>query len=84
MQIDRAKNEPDLTNRSYSKAPSLNIHVGRMRMGDAEMHEERMRVIVTECRGCHQGGVFGRLLCGPSIDGIGFRRAFAIGIRGTP
>lgn len=31
-----------------------------------------------------EGGVLGWLPLGPSIEGIGFRRAFAIGIRGTP
>jgi len=33
----------------------------------------------------HEGGVMGCFNpLGPSIEGIGFRRAFAMGIRGTP
>ena len=33
----------------------------------------------------HDGGVIGCLMpLGPSIEGMGFRRAFATGIRGAP
>jgi hypothetical protein len=34
--------------------------------------------------GYHEGGVLGWLPLGPSIEGMGLRRAFARGIRGTP
>jgi hypothetical protein len=37
-----------------------------------------------ESVGYHQGGVVGRDPFGPSMEGIGLRRALAIGMRGTP
>lgn len=43
-------------------------------------------VVKKVAEGYHEGGVLGKPLpFGPSREeGIGFRRAFAIGIRGTP
>ena len=48
-----------------------------------ETRKMLLSLIVAE--GYHEGGVLGCWApLGPSIEGMGLRRAFAIGIRGTP
>ena len=82
-----------LHKKSTSPAPTPSLMIVYIKLETEEERRGRwspiyVRVIVALSDKDHEGGVMGCLTplipLGPSIEGMGFRLAFAIGIRGTP
>jgi hypothetical protein len=62
---------------------SIHVVAGKSEWMQRDVSKEEI-VVESGGKESFYGGVLGKLAFGPSIEGIGLRRAFAIGIRGTP